>query len=75
MDEHVKPGYEIGREGDGTTAREREVMTLLTSGHSVTATGKVTGLSRQRVHQLAMSLVQKGLLKKEGVKYVAVAAD
>ena len=68
----VEAGYQIGRDEHGLTEREREVLGCLMEGKSPAEAAKMLGLSRQRAHQLTVALMEKGVVAKEGRKYVPV---
>jgi DNA-directed RNA polymerase sigma subunit (sigma70/sigma32) len=55
----TEPGYKIDRR-DGLTAREREVLDLLRQGMSQVEIGEAIGVSKQRVGQILLVLVEKG---------------
>lgn len=65
MEPAVKPGYEIGRGEDGLTTRERQVLFLIREGHNGGEIGRRLGLSKQRVAQIRIVLVEKGVLRQE----------
>lgn len=68
VESHVPTGYEIGRGGDGLTARERQVLFLIGEGHANAEIGRRLGLSKQRVGQIRKVLVDKDLVIMDGLK-------
>lgn len=62
----TKPGYKIGHDGR-TTARQREVLDLLRQGLSHVEIADVTGVSKQRVGQIELVLIEKGLWQRPAV--------
>lgn len=65
-------GYEIDRNEEGLTAREREVYDRLIAGDTFQEIGDAIGITRQRVGQVAAALVLKGALVRQGVGRYAV---
>ncbi len=59
----TQSGYEIGRDLDGLTTREREVRDGIRQGKTLMKIGKELGVSRQRIGQIARSLKEKGAMK------------
>jgi DNA-binding CsgD family transcriptional regulator len=55
----TRPGYRIDRRS-GLTAREREVLDLLGQGMSQVEVAEAIGVSKQRVGQILLVLVEKG---------------
>jgi len=69
----VTPGYQIGRDDDGMTARERRVLFLIREGHSGSEIARRMDLTKQRVGQIRNVLEAKGKIRKEGTRiWVAV---
>lgn len=55
-------GYEIGRDERGLTRREHEVLAGMKAQKSFAQIGAELGITKQRVGQIAKSLVRKGFL-------------
>lgn len=70
----VEPGYKIGRDENGLTQNERDVLKGLLEGKTLTAVGGDMDLSRQRAAKLASDLVEKGWLIR-GEKRGAYAVE
>lgn len=68
MGEH----YKLKRNTEGLTAQERKVAKLVTSPPSFTQIGVSAGITKQRAYQITLKLVEKGVLRKEGDRYVKV---
>lgn len=68
MGEH----YKLKRNAEGLTAQERKVAKLVTSPPSFTQIGVSAGITKQRAYQITLKLVEKGVLRKEGDRYVRV---
>ena len=64
--------YTIGRGDDGMTDKERLVVVGLGEKKSFRQIGADIGVSAQRVHQLAQSLVKKGVLARVESGYAAL---
>lgn len=64
--------YVIGRDDEGLTKRERQVAALFDEGLEPVQISETLGLTRQRVHQIAQSLVSKGRAKKIDNQYVTL---
>ena len=61
----VRPGYQIGRDGHGLTARERQVLACLAQGMDMPTSGVEIGVSKQRVKQIIDSLVKKEVVGRD----------
>lgn len=56
------PAYELDRDPEGVTAREREVREGLRAGKSQYRVAKDLGISKQRVNEIVRDLRRKGVL-------------
>lgn len=70
-----KAGYEIGRNDEGLTARDREVIREITSPRTMSEVGARLGMTRQRVSEIAKRLAERGHLVKVNGKYVRPEGD
>lgn len=70
----TKAGYEIGRDEQGLTRREQEVLAEMRTGVQFTDIAVRLRVSKQRVQQVVGSLVKKGFVVKtdEGAYAVVV---
>lgn len=59
-----KAGYEIGRDEDGLTQRERTVRDLAVEGKTIVAIGEALGFSKQRASKIVNDLISKGVLAR-----------
>lgn len=60
----TNPGYAIGRDDHGLTARERQVMSLLAGGSTLVQIGSAIGVTKQRVNQIVKALEAKGRVRR-----------
>ncbi len=58
------PGYEIDKNSQGLTKRERELLMLLIAGETQKEAADSLGISKQRTNQLTNALVAKGFLER-----------
>lgn len=65
--------YNLGKNIEGLTAQERKVAKLITSPPSFTQIGISAGITKQRAYQITKQLVEKGVLVKDGDRYVRAA--
>ena len=63
MPSGTTPGYEIGRDQRGLTAREREVLTALIHETPPVVIAEELGISKQRVNQILNALQAKGIVE------------
>lgn len=71
----VKAGYELGRDENGLTNNEREVLGRMAKGLTPAKVAVEMNLSRQRTSKIAKDLVEKGwLIKGEGRGQYAIEA-
>lgn len=57
----TRPGYAVGRDESGLTARERQVLDLLRQGRSRADIQADLGLTKQRIGALCKSIRDKGV--------------
>ena len=62
----VQPGYHIGRNEQGLTARERQVLGAIAEGLDMVQTAARYGITKQRVLQIVRALEKKGALTRSG---------
>jgi hypothetical protein len=67
-------GYEIGKDQAGLTEKERQVLGCLKERKSFRAMAKDLGMTPQRCHQLAKSLIAKGVVAKTADGYAAIVS-
>lgn len=66
----TEPGYQIERDDDGLTRREREVLAGIIAGKNLVQIGDELGVSKQRVDQIVKALVTKGTLERNDDSFV-----
>ncbi|AMM44321.1 helix-turn-helix DNA-binding domain protein [Arthrobacter phage Kitkat] len=66
--------YEIGRDANGLTEKERQVLGGLREKKSFRAMGREFGISAQRCHEIAGSLITKGVVAKTPNGYAAIVS-
>lgn len=67
----VPKGYELERDKDGLTHREREVLVAYLQGKTMEAIGKEVGLTKQRVSSIVSAAAKKGaVIESDGRKFV-----
>lgn len=66
----TKPGYTLGRDERGLTAREREVLSYLVQSKQLVEIAALMGVAKQRVGQIVAALERKKVVVKKGDTYV-----